>query len=404
MDILTQNPEVWKKTIFILTYDENDGYFDHVPPFIAPDIRNNEAGKVSAGIDSGLEQVFAEIDLPGSIGLGFRVPLVIASPWSRGGWVNSEVFDHTSSIQFLEHFLNKKFGKNIEEKNITKWRRTVCGDLTSVFRKYNGEKMEKLPFLAKDVFIEGIHNAKFKNVPNNFKSLTKEEIKQVSVKPESSPFMPKQESGTKNSCALPYELYVDGALNADKNLFSISMRVGNIFFREQSAGCPFIVYTYGKEVKAKHYTVAAGDQLFDETLLNEFGSDNYDIHLLGPNGFFRQFKGNKNNSRLLINFEYEVLNQKPTGRILMKFINPDTSKKNKIRIVDNAYKTQTIIQEIPGVNEKSVTTILIDPKKNGGWYDFSIFTKGNDSFENRYAGRVETGKHSITDPVMGGVI
>ena len=36
MDILTKNPEVWKKTIFILCYDENDGYFDHVPPFVVP--------------------------------------------------------------------------------------------------------------------------------------------------------------------------------------------------------------------------------------------------------------------------------------------------------------------------------------------------------------------------------
>ncbi|HCN85111.1 MAG TPA: phospholipase C, phosphocholine-specific, partial [Sphingobacteriaceae bacterium] len=36
MDILTKNPEVWKKTIFILAYDENDGYFDHVPPFTVP--------------------------------------------------------------------------------------------------------------------------------------------------------------------------------------------------------------------------------------------------------------------------------------------------------------------------------------------------------------------------------
>ena len=36
LDVLTKNPEVWKKTIFILTYDENDGYYDHVPPFVAP--------------------------------------------------------------------------------------------------------------------------------------------------------------------------------------------------------------------------------------------------------------------------------------------------------------------------------------------------------------------------------
>lgn len=37
VDILTRNPDVRKKTIFVLCYDENDGYFDHVPPFVAPD-------------------------------------------------------------------------------------------------------------------------------------------------------------------------------------------------------------------------------------------------------------------------------------------------------------------------------------------------------------------------------
>ena len=84
-----------------------------------------------------------------SIGLGFRVPLVIASPWSRGGWVCSEVFDHTSSLQFLEKFLTNKFKKKIEETNISEWRRTVCGDLTSTFRPYNGEKIDNTRFIEK---------------------------------------------------------------------------------------------------------------------------------------------------------------------------------------------------------------------------------------------------------------
>src|SRR5690606_32972411 len=74
----------------------------------------------------------ATLDSP--IGLGFRVPLVVASPWTKGGWVNSEVFDHTSPLQFLEHFVEKKTGKKIYESNISAWRRLVCGNLTSLFR------------------------------------------------------------------------------------------------------------------------------------------------------------------------------------------------------------------------------------------------------------------------------
>jgi phospholipase C len=139
-----------KKTIFILTYDENDGYFDHVPPFVPPHPDKKDTGLVSKGIDTAIEYVADASQQTNQrrirkspIGLGYRVPMVIASPWSRGGWVNSEVFDHTSSLRFLEKFLSKKFKKNIEETNISAWRRAVCGDLSSVFRPYNGEKLMK---------------------------------------------------------------------------------------------------------------------------------------------------------------------------------------------------------------------------------------------------------------------
>ena len=114
MKILTDNPEVWKKTIFVLTYDENDGYFDHLPPFAPPHPQRPDSGKCSAGITTDTEYVIGkgqqsseDEDLRESpIGLGYRVPMVIASPWTRGGWVNSEVFVHTSSLQFLEKWLS----------------------------------------------------------------------------------------------------------------------------------------------------------------------------------------------------------------------------------------------------------------------------------------------------------
>ncbi|MFD2144552.1 alkaline phosphatase family protein [Mucilaginibacter antarcticus] len=118
LDILTHNPEVWKKTIFVLTYDENDGYFDHVAPFVPPNTARHETGKVSAGINTETEHVTKAQEIArgntephhrvSPIGLGFRVPMVVASPWSRGGWVNSQVFDHTSTLQFLETFLTKR--------------------------------------------------------------------------------------------------------------------------------------------------------------------------------------------------------------------------------------------------------------------------------------------------------
>ena len=166
MEILLKNPEVWKKTIFVLTYDENDGYFDHVPPFVVPNPYREHSGKVSSGIDPKMDYVTKEQQTNPSasadrlreapLGLGYRVPMVIVSPWTRGGYVCSEVFDHTSSLQFLETFLHKKTNKPIHEPNITQWRRTICGDLTSAFRPYNGEAIHKPDFIQEGA-LPGAH-------------------------------------------------------------------------------------------------------------------------------------------------------------------------------------------------------------------------------------------------------
>lgn len=69
MDILTKNPEVWKKTIFILTYDENDGYFDHVAPFAAPNPYRQDSGKVSQSIDTRLEYVRKKSNITPKVGV-----------------------------------------------------------------------------------------------------------------------------------------------------------------------------------------------------------------------------------------------------------------------------------------------------------------------------------------------
>ncbi|WP_031465051.1 alkaline phosphatase family protein [Sciscionella sediminilitoris] len=110
IEAIARNPEVWRKTVFILTYDENDGYFDHVAPPVAP---KGTPGEYVDGVP---------------IGLGFRVPTVIVSPWTVGGYVCSERFDHTSLLRFLE----RRFG--VPEPHISDWRRATTGDLTSVFR------------------------------------------------------------------------------------------------------------------------------------------------------------------------------------------------------------------------------------------------------------------------------
>lgn len=415
MAILTKNPEVWKKTIFITTYDENDGYFDHVVPFSIPDNNIPSTGKVSEGIETEIEHVRIANEITqgipknqareAPIGLGFRVPLMVASPWSRGGKVCSEVFDHTSTLQFLEHFVNKKYDKNIKINNISEWRRTICGDLTSVFTPYNGAPLEKIPFLSRDKNIETIFNAKFKEDPSAFKKLSAAEIKEINVNPSSFSL---QEKGTRLACALPYELYVDGSLTTDKKNVELSFAVGNEVFGKTASGSPFTVYApvkfTGEDKKEEigknwAFAVKAGDRLTYQWPIDAFENNNYHLRLNGPNGFFREFKGNTNNALTKISLTYQKAG-KLTGNVWVNLINND-SKPLSFVISDNAYQAKEIIQEVPA---KSKVQVVLDLEKSFNWYDFSVKVKGNSIFEERFAGKVETGLETKTDPLMARVI
>jgi phospholipase C len=70
----------WDELLFVVTYDEHGGFFDHVPPPKAPDARAAE----------GFDQ------------LGFRVPALVAGPYARRGHVSSVVHDHTSVLRHIE--------------------------------------------------------------------------------------------------------------------------------------------------------------------------------------------------------------------------------------------------------------------------------------------------------------
>lgn len=414
MDILTKKPEVWKKTIFILCYDENDGYFDHVPPFVPPHPNKQGTGLVSKGIDTSVEYVTLDQDLKRTkekyarespIGLGYRVPLVIASPWSRGGAVCSQVFDHTSILQFLEKFVSNKIGKKIEETNISTWRRTVCGDLTSVFKPYNGEKIKLPAVIEKETFYENIHKAQFKKDPSGYQSLTEEQISKINKKPSSLPLMPRQEKGTRSSCALPYQLYADGAISTDKKSFTIKFAAKNEVFGEHAAGSPFNVYAQVRnDLNVRNYAVIGGDELRDEWQLDSFENNNYHLRVNGPNGFFREFNGSTNDPAINIACEYarkETNNKQLTGNIELRVSNQDSSRAYIIEVLDNAYKNNPIKRTVGKKGSgKERASIVIDCSKSFGWYDFTIKIGGDKKFERRYAGKVETGEFSRTDPAM----
>lgn len=109
LEALWSNPKLWAKTALIINYDENDGQFDHVAPPVPP---------------RGTPDEYVH-GLP--IGLGFRVPCMVISPFSRGGWVCGDTFDHTSTLKLIE----ARFG--VEAPNLSRWRRETVGDLTRAF-------------------------------------------------------------------------------------------------------------------------------------------------------------------------------------------------------------------------------------------------------------------------------
>lgn len=402
VDILTENPEVWKKTIFILCYDENDGYFDHVPPFVPPVPNQSTSGKVSKGIDLDVEYVSLEEDQKrnpsnargGPIGLGYRVPLVIASPWSRGGAVCSQVFDHTSILMFLEKFLSHKTGKEIKETNITAWRRTICGDLTSTFTPYNGEKYVLPEFIVHNEFVESIHKAQFKQLPSGFRALAQNEIDAANRTPVSS-VLPRQEKGTRPSRALPYELYVDGNLTADKS-YEMRFEAGKNSLGASASGAPFQVYSYGGVFINRNYAVVAGDILTDNYAVENFNDDFYHFKVHGPNGFFREFKGSIKDTPVDVICAYEKIKKKPSGNLELTIVNRG-SESLAVSIIDNSYHQPSKTKKIaPG--EKVI--VKINLSNSSGWYDTSVKVGGNKIFENRFAGRVENGREGISDPAM----
>lgn len=402
LQILTENPEVWKKTIFILNYDENDGYFDHVPPFVAPKPGDPTTGICSPDLDYSSEYVTREQELSygidpdyateGPVGLGYRVPLIIASPWSRGGWVNSEVFDITSTIQFIEHFVQKKYGKSLVESNISSWRRAITGDLTSTFRPFQKTNDELPSFLNRNQQIAQINNAKEKPAPNNFKKLSQQDITQIQ-QGLNHDLLPKQENGIKLSNALAYEIYIQE--NLDPQKLSLTFHASKDLFKEKSLGAGFNAYAYGhKSDKANwSFSTSAGNSITYNWPLSDF-TQAYDLAIHGPNGYYRRYYGDKTFHALQIEQHYAPA----TEELILTFINKGTEVIT-LQLTDHYQQRKKTMIKLSKSNTK---TLRIHTKSTRRWYDVEVtLSASKETFSRRYAGRLENGKHSTSDPLMG---
>lgn len=140
LEALTANPQVWAKTALFLMHDEHGGFFDHVPP---PTPRAGTSGEYLTAPPQGGNPKPDTLGIKGPVGLGVRVPMLVISPFSRGGHIASEVFDHTSQLKLI----GERFG--VEVPNVSAWRRRTVGDLTStLFRSRKDTRVPKLPAIT----------------------------------------------------------------------------------------------------------------------------------------------------------------------------------------------------------------------------------------------------------------
>lgn len=420
LDILTKNPEVWRKTIFILNYDENDGYFDHIAPFVPPLSSRHESGAVPNGIDTYDEYVTTEQEklrtknpeatLDSPIGLGFRVPLVVASPWSKGGWVNSEVCDLTSPLMFLEHFLEHKTGKKIEESNLSEWRRLVCGNLTSVFRPVEETTAPTIQSVDRNRYVERIHAARNKDLPGNFELLDAEQlegIKNGSLDPKD--LLPRQEKGIKPACAIPYDLQVNAHTSGGGNTATeliVRFELEGKLPKTKVVGVPFIAisrepYGTNREMgRTWNFAVKEGEPLEYRWPLDQFASGTYHLEIYGPNGFFREFGGAGHGAKATspsVRLEHGVVNNREV--VLLKAVSSEGMKHHELNVSMIAYKKDKPLYKL-----RSGRDVVINLEDSYGWYDLEVTSDHDPSFYQRFAGHVETGNASHTDPLMGGMV
>ncbi|MEK7887992.1 phospholipase C, phosphocholine-specific [Burkholderia contaminans] len=373
LDALTSNPDVWRKTVLFIMYDENDGFFDHIVPPQPPTSAAQGAstvttdGELHTVVNPGRGGSYTADGLP--YGLGPRVPMTVVSPWTKGGFVCSQVFDHTSVIRFI----GERFG--IDEPNITPWRRTVCGDLTAAF-----------DFRSSDASFPPLPDtSQYRSIADQ--QCTSQPAPTVPATP--SPIDP-QEPGVRPARALPYELHVNASVYG-----AAKLRIE--FANRGNQGAHFHVYATNRTDGPWRYTVGARRVLhadFDLTVTN--GA--YTFAVYGPNGFVRVFSGNvsapaaphRNPAQPEVKAGYDVAN----GNLYLKLRNHGGAHVT-LTLTDNAYGAPSRQVTLHGGDERVEQWMLASSHQ---WYDVTVSDGAAGTFSRRFAGHVENGRPSYSDP------
>ncbi len=369
LDALTADPQVWASTVLLINYDENDGLFDHVvPPMPPAESRPAGQGMVSDDLVDALPQEMLDLDRfprekhplipdgdPGGkqpIGLGPRVPMLVISPWSTGGWVCSQTFDHTSVIRFLE----ARFG--VREPNISAWRRAICGDLTSAldFSRKGPAARPRLRFGPQPTVTHPLRVS----VPGH---------------------MPRQEPGVRPARALPYRWSVDPCIVGPATL-QVSLD------NPGQAGAAFYVHDLLQPQAApRRYAVSAGKRVVDQWAWQAAG---YQLRIQGPNGYLAEFHGGSD-----ARFEARLCPADGQSLLLTLLLENHADTVVVMRIEDaygNAPAKRLHLQ--PGEQRR----VSLDTAAGHGWHDIAVTCPAYPGFLRRYAGHQECGRASTSDP------
>jgi phospholipase C len=342
LESLMSNQALWETTALFITYDEHDGYFDHVPP------ASPETSVTNEFIGS----------LP--IGPGPRVPMIVCSPWTRGGFVDSNSYDHTSVLRFLETWTG------VQAPNITAWRRSVTGDLTAAF-----------DFASPDFSVPTLPDT----VPLITQSDAEKSFPAVAPPAEGAQAMPVQESGTRPH--RPTQLMPHADVTISRSVYTVTATMSNT---GQVGVSLLVVPDKYLTASATPFTVVNGTNktyTWTAAKKNKYG---YAFSVYGPDGFVRSFAGDIIAAGTTTGQIPRVAATPATGSapsLQLTLANDGTTAvAYTLTVNDYAGTTQTLTV---GANASTNVTWPVDAD---GYYDVIITANTSDGFTRRYAGRI----------------
>jgi phospholipase C len=339
LQTLFSNPELWRTTALFITYDEHDGFFDHqLPPFPEPTVTD----EYIAGLP---------------IGPGTRVPMLIRSPWTRGGYVDSNVYDHTSMLRFLTAWTG------VKPANVTPWRASVTGDLTSAF-----------DFRHPDFSVPS-------NIPTLGQTWALTQLTGGSTAPpaEGDQMMPTQEPGTRPHRPSVHQPWADVTVNRTTSQVTATLTNAG------PVGVSFAVYPDDYVAfTPTPFTVlqsSRGSYVWDATLT----AGKYAFSVYGPDGFLTSFAG-----------EVVPANQN-AGPVPVVTAQLAAAARTVELTLANEGRQKIVYTLTPNDYEGSIQTVTVKlgspstiswPTDPYGYYDVVITTNTADGFRRRYAGRI----------------